>query len=264
MKELRDFTTEVSVVVSSCDAFFDAWRPFAFFFRKFWPACPFPVYLITNELDVHSSKIRAIRVGKDHGWASNMQVAMQQIATPYIFYYQEDYLLTTAVDPDQLARDFEYAIAQHAASLCFRDLSGLETQSSAPNERYIVVPAESKGRTRLQMTLWKRDALTSILQPGEDAWEMEAQGSPRTRELHMLAYARNADSPVQYLTSAIVRGLWTPEALALCRAHGVKIDPHFRRKLVDGKMARRWNRARTRAAYLLARRRQGAEPVQLD
>jgi hypothetical protein len=264
MKELREFSSDVSIVVSSCDAFFDAWRPFAFFFRKFWPGCPFPVYLITNELDVRSSIIRAIHVGEDRGWASNMQLAMQQIATPYILYFQEDYFLNTAVDEEQLARDLVFALESDAASLCFRDLSGLETQPTAPNERLMTVPRESKGRTRLQVTLWKRDALIPILQPGEDAWEMEAQGSPRTRDLLMLACARNADSPVQYLMSAIVRGLWTPEALALCRAHGVKIEPHFRRELADGKMARRWNRTLTRAAYLVARRRQGDAPVELD
>src|SRR4051812_34105133 len=102
MKDLGDFSSEVSVVVSSCDAFFDAWRPFAFFFRKFWPDCPFSVCLITNELDVRSSTIRAIRVGHDRGWASNMQIAMQQIATPYILYFQEDYFLNTHIDGPQL------------------------------------------------------------------------------------------------------------------------------------------------------------------
>jgi hypothetical protein len=254
----------VAIVVSSCDAFFDAWRQFAFFFRKFWPQCPYPVYLITNELDVRSSFMRAIRVGEDKGWASNMEVALPQITAPHILYFQEDYFLNTAVDEAQLARDFDYAIQQKAGSLCFRDLSGLETVAAAPNERYISVPRESKGRTRLQVTLWQRDALASILRPGENAWEMEAQGSERTRDLRMLAYARNADSPVQYLMSAIVRGLWTREALALCRAHGVRIEPHFRAELADGKMARRWNRARTRAAYLLARRRQGNALVELD
>src|SRR3954451_21242720 len=125
MKELRDFNNDVSIVVSSCDAFFDAWRPFAFFFRKFWPEGPFPVYLITNELDVCSSTIRAIRVGRDQGWATNVEIALQQITTHYLLYFQEDYFLTTHIDGPELARDFEYALTENAASLCFRDLSRL-------------------------------------------------------------------------------------------------------------------------------------------
>lgn len=34
MPQLKDFASSTAVLVSSCDAFFDAWRPFVFFFRK--------------------------------------------------------------------------------------------------------------------------------------------------------------------------------------------------------------------------------------
>ncbi len=62
MPELKDFASSVAMVVSSCDAFFDAWRPFAFFFRKHWSDCPFPVFLIVNRLRVRSKLPPA-----DHG-----------------------------------------------------------------------------------------------------------------------------------------------------------------------------------------------------
>lgn len=255
---------ELTILVSSCDAFFDAWQPFAFFFRKFWPDCPFPVYLITNELDLRSSFVRAIRVGEDKGWASNMQAALAQISTPHVLYFQEDYFLTSRVDTAQLARDFDFVLANGAASLCFQDLSLLEPQPPTPNERYITVPRDSTGRTRLQVTIWKRDALASILVPDEDAWNMEARGSERTRDLRLFTYARTNESPIQYLQSGIVRGLWTPSALALCRAHGVQIQPHFRSTLVEGKWPRRFARAVTRMRLRAAVARQRGRPVVLD
>ncbi|MDQ6862063.1 MAG: hypothetical protein M3032_13030 [Verrucomicrobiota bacterium] len=263
MNALRDFVSQVSIVVSSCDSFFDAWRPFAFFFRKQWPDCPFAVHLITNHLDLRSDVIRALRVGDDKGWASNMQVALQQIATPYILYFQEDYFLTGRVDNEQLARDIEFAIAQNAAALSFFDLSALEPQPPTPNERYIPIPRESKGRTRLQTTLWNSDALASILVPGETAWDMEARGSRRTVEMPIFVYARTAEAPIQYLMSGIVRSLWTPEARTLCRAHGLQIQPHFRSDLVHGKWRRRWARAVTRTRYRIAFARQKGRPVEV-
>jgi hypothetical protein len=116
MNALRKFADSVTVLVSSCDAFFDAWRPFAFFFRKFWPECPFRIRLITNRLEVRSSLIRALPVGKDLGWASNTQLALERIATPYVLYLQEDYFLTAPVDSAQLARDFSYALERGAAA----------------------------------------------------------------------------------------------------------------------------------------------------
>ncbi len=252
----------VTVVVSSCDAFFDAWRPFAFFFRRHWPDCPFPIRIIANELDVRSEFLSAIRVGPDQGWATNMQIALEQIGTSHILYLQEDYFLTAPVDAAQLARDIDFALARDAAALSFFDLSALEPQPPT-NERYIPIPRDSTGRTRLQTTLWKKEALAAILVPGETAWEMEARGSDRTRDLPIYAYARTAEAPIQYLMSGIVRSLWTPEALALCRAHELTIRPHFRSDLVHGKWPRRWARALTRVRYRLARAAQGGRPVEL-
>ena len=264
MSRLAQFNDCISIVVSSCDSFFDAWRPFAFFFRKFWPDCPFTVRLVVNHLELRSEFIHAIRVGDDKGWATNMHAALQQVTTPYVLYFQEDYFLTSAPDEEQLARDFEFALKEDAASLCFRDLSGLEPQLARTADRLVSVPRDSTGRTRLQVTLWKREALAHLLRPGETAWDMEARGSQRARDLRLFAYARNADAPLRYLMSAIVRGLWTREALALCAEHGLAIQPHFRRELAEGKWPRRWNRARTRLAFASSLARQRGRPVELD
>ncbi|HMJ07125.1 MAG TPA: hypothetical protein VK474_12770 [Chthoniobacterales bacterium] len=264
MKTLEDFAGSVSIVVSSCDAFFDCWRPFAFFFRKFWGDCPFPIYLVVNQLDIRSEFFRPLRVGRDEGWATSMQLALAQLDTPYILYLQEDYFLTRPVDEVQLARDFAYAMEEGAASFCFYDLALLEPEFARTNERFGVVPTESKGRTRLQATLWKRDVFASLLRPGENAWNMEARGSERTRDLLILSYATNVAAPISYLMSGIVRGLWTPEARALCRANDVSIRPRFRPNLATTKWSRRWRRAVGRVRLALALAAQRGRPVDLD
>lgn len=259
MKQLQDFTGSVAVVVSSCDAFFDSWRPFAFFFRKYWGDCPFPVYLIVNELRIHSGFLRAITVGEDRGWAANMQMALQQIQEPHVVYFQEDYFLNAPVRRDQLAADFAYALEREADSFCFRARSDLEAEFQQINERFGIVPLDSDGRTRCQVTLWKRDALLSVLRGDENAWEMESRGSERTREMLVLSYSTRENPAIPYLMSAIVRGLWTPEALLMCEQNSVAIAPHFRGTYSDNSLLRRIRRAltRMRLARELARARSG-------
>jgi catechol 2,3-dioxygenase-like lactoylglutathione lyase family enzyme len=105
MKELKDFAGSIAILVSSCDAFFDVWRPFAFFFRKYWGDCPFPVYLIVNQLRIRSEFIEAIAVGEDRGWASNMKLALEKIDAPRVLYLQEDYFLNGPVRAEKLAAD---------------------------------------------------------------------------------------------------------------------------------------------------------------
>ncbi len=261
---LDKFAGSVSVVVSSCDAFLDCWRPFAFFFRKFWGDCPFPVYLLVNELEVRSQFIRPLRVGKDEGWATTMQRALAQIDTPYILYLQEDYFLNRPVDQEQLARDFTAAMEAGADSFSFCDLSLLDPGFAQMPDRFGLVSPESKGRTRLQAALWKRDAFAALLRPGENAWEMEARGSARTQDLRIYSYGAHEPTPIPYLMSGVVRGLWTPEALQLFQTHNFRVSPRFRSRLADGKWLRRWRRARDRVrlAFVLATHRH--RPVDLD
>ena len=259
MKQLGDFAASVAIVVSSCDAFFDCWRPFAFFFRKFWGDCPFPVYLIVNELRIRSDFFRTIAVGEDRGWASNMQVALRQIGEPHLLYFQEDYFLNAPVRREQLAADFAYALEHNADAFCFRARSDLETEFQPINERFGVVPRDSDGRTRCQVTLWKRDALLSVLRPGESAWEMESRGSERTGKMLALSYYTRENAAIPYLMSAIVRGLWTPAALHMCAQDHFAIAPRFRGKYSENSLRRKIRRARSRwrLARELARARSG-------
>ena len=257
MAQLRDFASSVAVVISSCDAFFDTWRPFVFFFRKHWADCPFPIFLIVNQLRVSSQVVRPIAVGPDRGWATNMDIALKLISQPYILYFQDDYFLKGPIRDEQLAGDFAYAREHDAASFCFYARSQTEPGFQPLNDRFGIVPADSDGRTRLQVTLWKKEVLQAILRPGETAWNMEARASERTRHLLCLSYLQRRDAPIPYLMSAIVRGLWTPEALTLCQEAGLEISPRFRSHHSDAAGRRRWRRAidRVRLAVALAKQR---------
>ncbi len=264
MSELKDYAGSVAVVVSSCDAFFDAWRPFTFFFRKFWSDCPFPIHLIVNRLRVHSNLIHPVAVGPDRGWATNMQIALQEIKESHILYMQEDYFLKAPVDRAQLAEDFAYSFAHNAASFCFYGRSQLEADFRPINQRYGVVPRDSDGRTRCQVTLWKRDVFASALRSGETAWNMEARGSERTRDNLTISYARPDSGAIPYLMSGISRGLWMPQAIALCREHNLEIQPKFRPNFVENPSARKFRRAIGRVRFPFSYARQLMQPIDLD
>lgn len=243
---LREAASSVAIVVSSCDTFFDAWRLFGHFFQRFWPECPLQVHLIVNELTVRSDWIVPLAVGPDRGWASNMRAALNRIEHSHILYFQEDYFLTAPVREDLLASDFETALAQNADAFCLRARSAVEPRFEHIDGRFGVVPRDSDGRTRLQVTLWKRSSLLQVLRDGDSAWQMEWHGSDRTREMKILSYSTREEVAVPYLMSAIVRGLWSPDALTLCSDHGVLPSPWFRGTYTRNSLLRGWRRAITR------------------
>ncbi len=263
MAALDDFKRSVAVVVSSCDSFFDAWRPFASFFAKFWGDCPLDRYLLTNELSIRSARFQSLSVGEDRGWSSNLLAALDQLEHSHVLYFQEDYFVTAPVNRAQLAQDFSYVIEHEADSLCFRARSQADQGFQPLNDRFGVVPLDSDGRTRCQVTLWKRSALQSILRAGENAWNFEARGSRRTQEMKILSYQRRDNTPIPYLMSAISRGLWMPEAVALCRTHQVPIEPIFRPLFSSHSWLRRWHRAMGRRRLSRALRDQAGHEIQL-
>lgn len=262
--ELASFKDSVTVVVSSCDAFFDVWKPFAFFLRQCWADCPLRVFLIVNELRISSRVITPLAVGPDRGWAANLRIALEQITTPFVLYVQEDYFFSSTVDSNGLARDFREMMELGADSLCFRARTHVEPAFQPLNDRFGVVPVDSDGRTRNQITLWKRDSLHSTLRDGESGWEMERDGSARTRDMKVLSYGRRDNTPIPYLMSAIVRGLWTRDALDMCRDHKVKISPHFRRTYTHVASLRGIRRWLTRRDGARALERQRQRVVTLD
>ena len=131
------------------------------------------------------------------------------------------------------------------------------------NDRFGIAPLTSDGRTRCQVTLWKKSALQTILRVGETAWDFEAHGSVRTQEMEILTYLRRENSPVPYLMSAISRGLWMPAAVALCREHAVAIEPFFRPVFSDVSWQRRLKHALGRGRLQRALRAQMDKPVEL-
>jgi hypothetical protein len=64
--------------------------------------------------------------------------------------------------------------------------------------------------------------------------------------------------------SAIVRSLWMPEALELCRQHDFTIRPRFRPTDAPTRSGRRFRRSIGRVTFPLAYARQLVAPIDLD
>ena len=231
-------TARVAVLVSSCDRFFDAWRPFAAFWRRYWPAqvLPWPAFLIVNRLSVCSEWLTPLAVGPDRGWADNLRIALGRIEADHLLYLQEDYFLTAPPDAAWLAAMAASARSESVDVLCLRAMPpgyGAEAWPRVPasvGEGLSEIPAGSPWRGRLQAAFWRRTALLEALRPGENAWDFEARAAERLGSLRAWTVVAGTPSAhaLPYLSSAIVRGLWTPEARRLCTEQGVCIDPDCR------------------------------------
>ena len=94
---------ECAIVVPSCDNYEDSWGPFFGSFFKYWPDCPFPVYLITDNKIYPDQRVKTINLGIDHGWANNMKICQsEKITERFFLYFLEDVFLTKKVKTERI------------------------------------------------------------------------------------------------------------------------------------------------------------------
>ncbi len=222
---------QVAILVSSFDGYKDAWEPFFTLFDRYWPDCPFPIYLISNNARYENGRVVNLALGDDMGWANNMIAALREIPAPYIIYLQEDYFLIRPVDTQRIMDLIAYMDEKQAGYLRLYPAPGPD-RDCPDNPDVGEISEGAPYRVSMQAAVWRKDVLQRLLVKDEDGWDMEFYGSERSCELEEKflsvkrkgSVARIIDPPFPYLCTAIIRGTWIREAVDLCRAEGIELD----------------------------------------
>ena len=57
-----------------------------FSLKKYWPDCPFPVFIVSNYEEIHDDSVIFLKVGEDKAFASNLKKALEMIDFQFIIY----------------------------------------------------------------------------------------------------------------------------------------------------------------------------------
>ena len=215
---------DCAIVVPSCDGYEDSWAPFFSFFFKYWPDCPFPVYLITGEKIYPDSRVHTIALGTDNGWANNMKTSFDGIPEKYFLYFLEDVFLTRKVDTERIMALLHVLKNEHVSCLRLYPSPGPD-EPYAPNKDLGVIGKDAPYRVSTMTAIWDKEAFIRLLKPGENAWQMELEGTKRSWLSDELFLSVWPGSPaIEYLATAIKRGRWQYDAVMLCSREGVTVD----------------------------------------
>jgi hypothetical protein len=224
---------DIAVLVLSCDKFSDAWDPFFNMFFKYWPDCPYTIYLCAETRDYEDKRVKTIKPGKELGWSARLQWALQNIPEEYVLFLLEDYIFLKPVSSERIERHFNILKETDSCYLRLFPCPGPDESLEGYPGIGLIHPG-SPYRNCTQAAIWKRDAMLSIIDPNESVWDFELIGVKRAEKLDGMFLCvevddkgdplEEGDYPITYYCTAINRGKWRRDAVRIIRDHGFSVD----------------------------------------
>lgn len=215
---MLDIKNKFAILVVSCDKYSDLWNPFFKSFFRFWPDCPFNIYLLTNYEFVDILQVKNLLIGDDISWSDNLYKALNYLKEDYIFLFLDDLFLLDFVKTDEVLRLFTWIIESNANYVRINP-------SPKPNKRYNeLVGIVSKGtiyRTSTVMAIWKKNILLNLLKNGENIWDFEIYGSIRSDSYDAFFCTWKK---YFFIINTVIKGKWMRSAIKELKSLGIEID----------------------------------------
>ena len=177
---------DVTLLVNSSDGFEDCWGPFVHFLRHYWPDCAYSILLNTETKDWSSPSVelRTSRVGTGAAarlsWSDCLIRAIDQVATPLLLYFQEDYFIEKPVRDDVVSRAVQLMLDHpEIGHIALTRHGSVGPFAPSPYPGFSVISRNARYRISTQAALWRPDVLRSYLDPRENGWMFEILGTKR-------------------------------------------------------------------------------------
>ena len=234
-----DTNHRYSILVNSSDGYDDCWGPFFYLLKKYWPLLNVPIYLNTEHKNWKSTEypdLICTQVEKESkfqgrlSWSACFLLALEQIKTPLVLYFQEDYFIHQNVRHEIIEQAIDYmtqhpevghiALTRHCSYGPYDAHSELWLQTIRQNTRY---------RISTQAALWRVDVLKSYLHPLENGWMFEIYGSWRAHKRKDVFLSTKWDQAsggptIDYLHTGIIKGKWLDAIRPVFASNGIEID----------------------------------------
>jgi hypothetical protein len=211
-------TLNLAILVVSCDKYVDLWQPFFALFRRFWPDCPYTVYLLSNYRKIDEKGVVSILVGEDYSWSDNLIQALPSIREEYVFMIVDDLFFIDYVQTEHLQRAFAWINRERPD---YVRLNPLPKPDKPYNDLVGVVSEGTLYRTATVMSVWKKTVLLDLLKPGENAWQFEIYGTVRSDEYEKFYSTWRALVP---FINCVIKGKWRRSVIRRMKSLGVPLD----------------------------------------
>lgn len=217
---------EVTILVNSCDLYEDTWYPFFKLLHLQWPDCPYRVMLNTEtkKYNCPFMKVETINSDKDLSWTARLKHALNSIDSEFILFFLEDFFLLEPVKTEVFNKALNIIKENEDVGL----IHFPPTEKEMPKPKndlencFYELPVRKRTlRTRVAVSLFRKDYFLKLLYGDENPWQYE-------RESHIRS---------MFAGYKIIRQNYSlyPPAFTYCLDHSIGIGVTSRKWLKNNK-----------------------------
>lgn len=217
---------DLCILVVSCDKYADCWEPFSLCLEKFWPDCPYPVYLATETKEAPENTVyQKVLHSTNPSWTGRLREVCEQIHESFVFITLEDHWIADTIDSDSISNVFQLIQSTPEIGVIYLDYPVKNDPIWPENSQYYVIPAGSAYRLSAGPSIWRKSFLQSACAEDADAWNFE-----RVKSFSPTTYSHTALTCIQSLyhrihpAGAVQRGKWQSFVPSFAKDNSMAID----------------------------------------
>lgn len=208
----------LAILICSFDGYSSLWNPHIEAINKFWPDCPYKIFLGTNHKDSNIKGVTSLKIGNDNGWSDNVLKCIKSINADYILLFHDDLLISKPVNSSYLISLIEKCILNNWNYL---RIHNSPKGNVFYDESITKISPDSQYRTSVVSAVFKKKILIDLLRNEENAWQFEIYGSIRSR-IYEDFYVVNKD--YFSLINTVIKGKVDPISLKKAKEVGLNIS----------------------------------------
>lgn len=222
----------VTILVSSCDLYEDAWYPFFKLLKIQWPECEQYKIVLNTETKMYNPdfiNIKSIASGRKP-WSARIKQCLKQIDSDFIMFFLEDQFLQMPVNNEWWKKILDYMKANPDVGVIFPRHSGKQ-KKDLPDDYILRHDITSTFPIVGMAALYRKKYFMKILRNHESAWEFEHFASIRSKRYRekVLQYNRFRPPVFVYYDEiekgyGITRKKWLPNNELLFNNFGINVD----------------------------------------
>lgn len=231
---------DVTLLVSSCDKYEDAWHPFFELLHIYAKGFPYPIVLNTETKQYQNAHfdVRVINTTGKKTWSQRLKAVLDQIDTEFVFLVMDDYFLKAEFGFSRFEKVLAYlrenkdvGVVDIAPRWATNEEEVKRNWLSNDISDSFYVREKDEWNITLVPTVWRREFLRNLLRDHEDVWTFEYYSGIRAKKTNQKVVRFVTKMPTIYeydfqvwTGMGITRGQWLPKNVEFFERHGITVN----------------------------------------